>query len=156
MMKLFVMFGTLIAFIYVISALEHNELRKDSHDVAGVRITDESVLQPVRKQLEAYNNRDISRFVESFSEDIILYDLQSGEVLCEGKDRMIGIYGDMFAQSPKLNCFLLNRIHCGDFVIDEEVVHGIRGNNKVHGTAIYEIKDSLIIKAWFIKGKVNI
>jgi hypothetical protein len=52
-----------------------------------------------------------------------------------------------------LHCEVINRITCGDFVIDEELVKGLKDNETVHATAIYEIQNSKIIKAWFINGK---
>jgi len=154
MLKLIVMFGTLVAFIYVLSAIEQSEIQRIeiSKSVEEKRI-DESVAYPVRKQLDAYNERSISEFIKWFSDDVKLYRLQSGELFCDGRDNLIALYGDLFSRSENLNCEVVNRITCGDFVIDEEIVEGMIDGNKIHATAIYEVKDSLIIKAWFISGK---
>ncbi len=109
------------------------------------------ILEPVLKQLEAYNNRDIDEFAKWFDEDVELIQLKSNETFCSGRQQLIQIYGDMFEKSPELNCEIVNRIVCGNIVIDEEEVTGIRGGEFVHATAIYEIKDGLIRRAWFVR-----
>lgn len=154
MLKLMVMFGTLLAFIYVLSGIEQNEIKRSDENHAKIENKiDEKVAYPVKKQLEAYNNRNLSDFVSCFADDVKLYRLQTGELFCDGRDNFIALYGDMFSKSPNLHCEVVKRITCGNFVIDEEIVNGLRGNDNVHATAIYEVKDSVIIKAWFISGK---
>lgn len=154
MLKLIVMFGTLVAFIYVLSAIEQSEIKRiENSKSVEEKSIDESVAYPVRKQLDAYNERSISEFIKYFSDDVKLYRLQSGELICDGHDNLIALYGDLFTRSENLKCEVVKRITCGDFVIDEELVDGLNENNKIHATAIYEVKDSLIIKAWFISGK---
>lgn len=109
------------------------------------------ILKPVLKQLEAYNNRDIEEFAKWFDEDVELIQLKSNETFCNGRQQLIQIYGDMFEKSPELNCEIVNRIVCGNIVIDEEEVTGIRNGEFVHATAIYEVKDGLIRRAWFVR-----
>lgn len=115
--------------------------------------TQGETVKPAQGQLDAYNNRDVEEFAKWYAEDVILMRLQSGEVFCRGREQLKQIYSDMFDKSPDLNCELVNRIVCGEIVIDEEQVTGIRGEEHVHATAIYEIKNGLIQRAWFVSGK---
>lgn len=109
------------------------------------------VLRPVLNQLEAYNDRDITEFAKWFATDVELIQLQTDETFCRGREQLIQIYGEMFEKSPDLNCEIVNRIICGNIVIDEEEVTGIRNGEFVHATAIYEVKDGFIQRAWFVK-----
>lgn len=154
MLKLLVIFGTLLAFIYVLSGLENQEIFHSNRNEKISNELDTTIIYPVNKQLEAYNNKNLSEFIKYFANDVKLYRLKTGELFCNGRDNLIAIYGDLFTHSPNLKCKVVKRITCGDFVIDEEIVTGIRNNsNDLHATAIYEIKDSIIVKAWFINAK---
>lgn len=114
-------------------------------------VSEGDVVKPVQAQLDAYNNRDVEEFSKWFAEDVELRRLQSDEVFCTSREQLVQIYGDMFKNSPELHCELVNRIICGEVVIDEEQVTGIRGGEHVHATAIYEVKNGLIQRAWFVK-----
>jgi hypothetical protein len=107
---------------------------------------------PAQGQLDAYNSRDIDKFLSWYADSIQLIRMQSGEVFCSGKEQMREIYGNLFSEKENLHCRLVNRIVCGDFVFDEEKVTGLRGDT-VHAVAIYEIKDGLIQRAWFVSGR---
>ncbi|MGM0597228.1 MAG: nuclear transport factor 2 family protein [Myxococcota bacterium] len=111
------------------------------------------VLEPVKKQLAAYNQRKLKQFVAQFSPEVEVYDLKTGELLMQGKKAFSIRYAKLFKSRPELHCKLVKRIICGNFVIDEELVSGMVAGKKVHATAIYQVKDGLIIKVWFIKAK---
>lgn len=152
MLKLFVLFSSFLVFIYILSGIEQN-VKSNKTETLETDTIDVQLIYPVQNQLDAYNNRDISGFINNFSDDVKLYRLQSGELFCEGRDNLIAVYGAMFSKSKQLHCEVINRITCGDFVIDEELVKGLKDNETVHATAIYEVQNSKIIKAWFINGK---
>jgi hypothetical protein len=57
----------------------------------------------------------------------------------------------MFAEHPLLHCALIDRIVCPPFVIDEERVTGLVADRDVHAVATYEVRDGLIVKAWFLR-----
>lgn len=107
---------------------------------------------PAQGQLDAYNLRDIDKFLAWYADSIQLIRMQSGEAFCSGKDQMREIYGKLFLEKESLHCRLVNRIVCGEFVFDEEKVTGLRGDT-VHAVAIYEIKNGLIQRAWFVSGR---
>lgn len=102
-------------------------------------------------QLDAYNARDIDAFCAVYADDVVLYDLVSGEATCTGLDAMRERYGKMFEQHPHLHCALVHRMVCGTMVIDEEHVAGLREDGIVHAIATYETSNGRITRAWFIR-----
>ncbi|MFW5761515.1 MAG: nuclear transport factor 2 family protein, partial [Cyclobacteriaceae bacterium] len=92
-------------------------------------------------QLEAYNNRNIIKFLEPYADDIKAYNYPDA-LIFEGKDKMRETYGKMFANSPALHCELVHRTVMGNVVIDQERVTGIAGagDKIVEVLAIYTIK----------------
>ena len=97
---------------------------------------------PVVLQLEAYNARDIERFVKCFTEDVIVEDA-SGTRLLTGIEAFRASYAAMFAASPALHCRIVHRMRAGSFVVDEERVTG-RGEAELHVIVIYTLRDDLI------------
>jgi hypothetical protein len=57
-------------------------------------------------------------------------------------------------QEPNLHARLLNRIVLGNTVIDHEMVTRTfaEGTGTLEMTAIYEVRDGLIARAWFMFG----
>ena len=101
------------------------------------------------QQLLAYNAHNLEAFLAPYSEDIEIYDLQSGELKTKGKEAMRKQYN--FLNNIKtLYCKLLNRIVEGNIVIDHEEIWA-EGGRKFYGVAIYEIKGDKIVKVWFPK-----
>ena len=52
----------------------------------------------VAAQVDAYNARDLDRFLECYSPDAVIED-GSGQVLMRGREAMRGVYGQLFASS---------------------------------------------------------
>jgi hypothetical protein len=125
--------------------------RKNSAEKRVYTEREKKILIPVVKQLTAYNNRDIDNFSLQFSKDVKLYIHETSKLFCDGREQLIKIYGKMFKKRVELNCKILKRIVRGNFVIDEEKVWGIKKDEFVYAVAIYEIKDGLIKRGWFIK-----
>lgn len=101
----------------------------------------------VNQQLEAYNNRNIDAFVDTYSADIKLYDFPN-KLNSEGKDAIQKSYASFFNSVPDLNAEIVNRIVLGNKVIDSEKV---LINGKVYNAiAIYEVENKLISKVTFI------
>ncbi|MFN9810556.1 MAG: nuclear transport factor 2 family protein [Deltaproteobacteria bacterium] len=97
---------------------------------------------PVEAQLEAYNARDVDRFVACFTEDVVVEDARGARLL-EGRDAFRASYGAMFAASPGLHCRAIARLRAGAFVVDEERVTG-RGPDELHVIVVYTLRDDLI------------
>ena len=101
----------------------------------------------VQKQVEAYNDRNIDAFANTFSDDIKVYDYPA-KLRYEGKKELKRRYGALFANTPDLNCVIVKRIESGSKVIDEELVT-INGR-KVNGVAIYEVRNGKIVSMTFL------
>jgi hypothetical protein len=103
--------------------------------------------QVVQKQLDAYNQRNISKFMETMSEDVALYNFKDGALLAKGFEDVKAMYTNLFEQSPKLHSDLTNRIVLGNQVIDHESITGRMGSSDMIELAvIYEVKDQKIFK----------
>jgi imidazolonepropionase-like amidohydrolase len=103
----------------------------------------------VQRQLNAYNARDLDAFLAAYRPDARLYGFPD-RLMAEGHEAMRRIYGELFEAAPALHAEVPRRIVTGDHVIDEEVITGLPGGARLRATAIYEVKDGLIARVWFI------
>ena len=110
-----------------------------------------SIEAPVRRQLAAYNARDVEAFVENFSLDCVVED-GTGRELMRGREAMRESYGRMFAASPELNCRLISRIVLSEYVLDEERVTGRAGiEGEGHVVAAYRVENDEIVHVRFLR-----
>ena len=107
-----------------------------------------NVTDIVQRQLEAYNARDLDRFVATYAEAIKIYRLPATEPAIVGKEQLAAVYRERFS-SPSLHAEILTRIVLGNKVIDHERVRGIR-ETLVEAVAIYEVVAGLIETVWFV------
>lgn len=105
----------------------------------------------VQAQVVAYNNRDIEKFAACHAVQVELFNFSEPVPFVVGRERLIEVYGDVFQNSPSLHTEIINRIIMGNKVIDHEVVTGRKGIERLEIIAIYEVKNSLISKAHFIR-----
>ncbi|MCL2611141.1 MAG: nuclear transport factor 2 family protein [Defluviitaleaceae bacterium] len=109
------------------------------------------ILKPVKAQLEAYNNRDIDKFIINFSENCVVEDGE-GNLLMQGRTTMYESYKKMFEASPNLFCNLQSRIVVGKYVLDEEKVEGRSGNSEIsHVVAVYRVENEEIVHVRFLR-----
>jgi len=101
----------------------------------------------VQQQLEAYNSRDLEKFVSVYSDDIQLYNFP-GEKILEGKDQLRERYKIRF-ESPNLHAEIVDRALMGEYIIDHERVSGIN-DGIVEATVIYHLENGMIDKMWLI------
>lgn len=106
-------------------------------------------MDPVQAQLEAYNARDLERFIDCYTPDVVIED-GAGNLMMQGHDAMRERYGPMFAQNPELHCRIVNRIRVGEYVIDEERITG-RGPKELHAVAIYRVAGEKITHIRFLR-----
>ncbi|PRX54344.1 nuclear transport factor 2 family protein [Flagellimonas meridianipacifica] len=102
----------------------------------------------VKKQLDAYNARDIDAFMDTYTNDIKLYDFPNS-LFSEGEEKMREGYGSFFENTPDLNCEIKNRMVIGNKVIDEEYLT-MNGSN-FSAAAIYEVENGKIAKVTFLR-----
>ena len=101
----------------------------------------------VNRQLDAYNARDIDKFVATYSEDIEIYN-SKGEMTMKGHEQLRKRYDSMFKNTPNLHCRIVNRIKINNKVIDNENVN--MNERVVEAVAIYEVVDGKIKKVTFV------
>jgi hypothetical protein len=106
---------------------------------------------PAKRQLEAYNNRDIDAFMSCYSSDCVVEDAE-GNILMTNAEQMRERYSKLFNGNPNLHCKLVSRIVVGNYVMDEENVAGKEGSQEItHVVAIYRIAEGLITHVRFIR-----
>jgi len=103
----------------------------------------------VQAQLNAYNDRNIDAFVACFSEDVCVRELETGEVLAEGREAFREMYAALFDTCPELHATLVNRIVHGPVVVDHERVTGMQNDTPQEAVAIYEVDGANIRQVWF-------
>jgi imidazolonepropionase-like amidohydrolase len=121
----------------------------------GVALDPADILPPspetvVQRQVEAYNARDIEAFLSFYADDVVIRHLPGGEIAWDSKDAMRPRYSKRFAENPELFCTITQRIVHGDWVVDHELVTGVKDRPRVRAVATYEVKNGLIQNVWFL------
>lgn len=109
----------------------------------------ETVIAPVREQLEAYNDKDIERFMRCWTDDCE-YLAFPDTLLAQGAGAVRARHVERFRE-PGLHGALISRLVVGDVVIDKEIVRRTfpQGPALVEVMAIYQVRDGRIARAWF-------
>jgi hypothetical protein len=106
--------------------------------------------QAVQHQLEAYNARDLARFLEVYADDVVVYRLPSTEPALASRAEFAEFYRTQRFNLPALRAELVNRMVIGNVVIDHERVHGVR-DRPFEVAASYRVVDGLIRAVWFFQ-----
>ena len=102
----------------------------------------------VQRQLEAYNARDLERFVMEFSPTVAIYRPPAAEPTLSGRAALAEHYATHRFNLPQLHAEILNRMVFGNKVVDHERITGVRAE-AFEAVAVYEIVDGLIQSVWF-------
>jgi hypothetical protein len=105
--------------------------------------------QVIQDQVDAYNARDLDRFLSYYSADASVED-GVGAVMMQGHDAMRGMYDALFSQSPSLHVEILRRIHVGQWVVDEEHVTGAELSGfppEFTAVLVYQVDNGMIARA---------
>jgi len=102
----------------------------------------------VQRQVNAYNARNIDAFLDTYSDDVKIYNFPD-KISYDGKDKMRKSFSDMFKNIPNLYCEIKNRIVLGNKVIDRE--HVRFGDDYSDVIAIYEVNNGKITKVTFLR-----
>jgi len=105
-----------------------------------------------QRQLDAYNARDLERFMKEYTDDVQVYVLPGAEPILSGKAAMAAHYRDKRFNLLELHAEVVARMVFGNKVIDQELVTGIPGA-PVQAAAIYEVTEQGIAKVWFVEAK---
>lgn len=111
-------------------------------------VAEDSPTKIVQQQLDAYNARDIDGFMDTYAENIKLFNFPN-QLISEGKGLMEAQYKGFFESTPDLHCEIKNRIVIGNKVIDEEYVT-VNGSH-ISAVAIYEVENGKIVKVTFLR-----
>lgn len=111
-------------------------------------IVKESPEAIVQRQLNAYNARNIDAFMDTYSDDVELYDFPN-TLTDKGKANMRKGYEGFFKNATNLYCEIEKRIVIGNKVIDHEKVRA--GTRTLRAVAIYEVENGKIKKVTFIQ-----
>jgi hypothetical protein len=97
----------------------------------------------VQRQLEAYNARDLARFLACFSERIEVYRPPEVEPVMVGKATFGAFYAGQRFNREGLHAELLDRIVLGTRVIDHERIVGV-GERALELAVVYAVAEGLI------------
>lgn len=104
--------------------------------------------EPVQRQLDAYNARDLERFLAEYTDDVQVFRPPAREPALSGKKA----FGEHYARNrfthPRLHARLVNRIVAGDKVVDHEVITGLP-EGTLTAVAVYEVVEGRIRTVWF-------
>jgi hypothetical protein len=104
---------------------------------------------PVEAHVQAYNERDLNRFVACYSRDCVIEDAR-GAVVARGHAELRARFGPIFEENPALHCEILHRARVGDYVVDEEHITGRCGGEQ-HGVVVSHVSGGLIDHQRFIR-----
>jgi hypothetical protein len=106
---------------------------------------------PVQRQLDAYNARDLDRFVAEYADDVRVYRPPEPEPVLVVKAAFAAHYASKRFNLPALHADILSRMVIGNKVVDHERVVGVR-DEPFEAAAVYEVVDGLIRAVWFFEG----
>ena len=105
-------------------------------------------VDPVQRQLEAYNAHDLERFVAQYADDIRVYRPPATEPALVGKQAFADHYARNRFTLPNLHAEVVNRMVSGNKVVDHERITGLQPG-VVEAIAVYEVEGGLIRTVWF-------
>jgi len=105
-------------------------------------------VEVVQGQVDAYNDRDLERFVAYYSDDIAVYRMPAAQPILEGKAQFAAFYAAERFNLPALHAQILARIVLGSKVVDHERIVGVR-ETPMEIVAVYEVIADRIVRVWF-------
>ena len=107
-------------------------------------MTPESLVQ---QQVEAYNARDLERFVACYSDRIEVFRPPASAPAISGKAQFAEFYASQRFCLPGLRADIVNRMVLDNKVIDHERIFGVR-EQPLEVVVAYEIANGLIERVW--------
>jgi len=100
-----------------------------------------------QEQLDAYNARDLERFLAVYSDDVKVFRPPAAEPALAGKQAFAQFYAGQRFNLPGLHAEVLNRMVVGNKVVDHERITGVR-EEAFEVAVAYEVRDGLIHTVW--------
>ncbi|MEO7255306.1 MAG: nuclear transport factor 2 family protein [Casimicrobium sp.] len=107
-----------------------------------------NAVDPVQRQMDAYNAHDLERFIAEYTEDVQVFRPPSVAPVLSGKKAFAEHYGKNRFTLPNLHAEVVNRMVVGNTVVDHEHVTGLQ-DGVVEAIAVYQITNGLIGAVWF-------
>jgi hypothetical protein len=104
----------------------------------------------VAQQLDAYNVQDLDAHVACFADDVVIADFNGAENL-HGIAEYRARYHGVFEQFPANHAHLVQRLACGNVVVDHERVRRSPDSEPFEVLAIYTVRDGKIARVDFVK-----
>ncbi len=104
-------------------------------------------VDPVERQLTAYNAHDLVRFLANFTDDVRVYRMPASAPAIVGKEALGAFYAKERFNLPALHATVLNRMVVGNKVIDHERIVGIRAE-PLEAAVVYEVDNDMISAMW--------
>ncbi len=101
----------------------------------------------VQRQLDAYNARDLARFVVEYSDGIRVYRPPAAQPALVGKPAFAEFYASQRFNRTDLHAELVNRMVLGNKVIDHERISGVR-DQPFEMVVVYEVVAGAIDCTW--------
>ena len=101
----------------------------------------------VQRQLDAYNARDLERFLASYAETIRVYRPPAAAPAIAGKPAFGAFYATQRFNRANLHAELVKRMVLGNKVIDHERITGAR-DQPFEVAVVYDVAGGLIQCTW--------
>lgn len=110
-----------------------------------------TAVEVVQAQFEAYNSRDLERFLSFYAPEIQIFTLwRDSTEIVKNRDEMRRRYASMPRRPESVRAQVLSRMIAGRYVIDHERV--VRpGREPDDAVAIFEVDAGLIRRVWFLE-----
>ena len=105
-------------------------------------------VDPVQRQLDAYNARDLERFVAEYTDDVQVFRPPAPEPVLSGKQAFAAHHAKNRFNLPGLHAEVVNRMVSGSTVVDHERITGLQ-EGVVEAIAVYQVSGGLIRCVWF-------
>lgn len=100
-------------------------------------------------QIEAYNSRNLEKFLECYTDDVQVYMLQNNQLLTDGLEKLSEVMKADFEKNPNANSTITSYISQGNLIVQHEEITGHMKDKTISSVSIYEITDGKISKLWF-------
>jgi hypothetical protein len=101
----------------------------------------------VQRQLDAYNARDLERFLAEFHDDVQVFRPPAPEPVISGKAAFAAFYASQRFNRPQLHAHIVGRLVMGQRVIDHERISGL-GDADVEMTVVFDVVGERIQTMW--------
>jgi hypothetical protein len=106
-----------------------------------------SPLEVVQRQFDAYNERNLDKFLANFSATIKVYKMPATEPGLVGKGALAEFYATKRFNHVGLRAELLSRMELGNKIVDRERIWGVN-EEPLEMVVIFEVKEGLIETIW--------